>query len=192
MVGDRDRMLSAGFNGYISKPIDPETFVSQVESFLEPSQRVNRAEPAPVAKPVSEPAPMQRESVEPGALVLVVDDTEANRHLLRYLLQPHGYVIIEARTIAEAMTMARERRPSVILCDINLGHESGYEIYRRLSEDPQLRRIPFIMISSTDWPSPARLEQDQALQSVKFMLRPTEPEPLLAAIEESLRRQKAA
>lgn len=42
MVGDRDRMLAAGFDGYISKPIDPETFVQQVECFLPEEQRVFR------------------------------------------------------------------------------------------------------------------------------------------------------
>src|SRR5437016_5942914 len=39
MVGDRERLLASGFDGYISKPIDPETFVLEVEGFLPPSQR---------------------------------------------------------------------------------------------------------------------------------------------------------
>jgi CheY-like chemotaxis protein len=43
MVGDRDRVLAAGFDGYVSKPIDPETFVSQIECFLSPEQRAERS-----------------------------------------------------------------------------------------------------------------------------------------------------
>jgi CheY-like chemotaxis protein len=39
MVGDRARIIAAGFNGYISKPIDPQTFIQQIEEFLEPSKR---------------------------------------------------------------------------------------------------------------------------------------------------------
>ena len=42
MVGDRDRMLASGFDGYVPKPIAPETFVSEVEKFLRPEQRVAR------------------------------------------------------------------------------------------------------------------------------------------------------
>src|ERR1051325_3004093 len=45
MVGDRDKVLASGFDGYVSKPIDPETFVAQVEAFLRPDQRSNRAAP---------------------------------------------------------------------------------------------------------------------------------------------------
>lgn len=45
MVGDRDRILSAGFNGYITKPITPETFVGQVESFLPPGISSRKAIP---------------------------------------------------------------------------------------------------------------------------------------------------
>jgi len=43
MVGDRERVLGEGFNGYISKPINPETFVTQIEAFLPPSLRVPTA-----------------------------------------------------------------------------------------------------------------------------------------------------
>src|SRR5262245_48003750 len=56
MVGDRDRVLAAGFDGYIPKPITPETFVNQVEVFLTPEQRSTpqqpTSEPAPAAAPV--------------------------------------------------------------------------------------------------------------------------------------------
>ncbi|HVR37446.1 MAG TPA: response regulator [Methylomirabilota bacterium] len=45
MVGDRDRILAGGFDGYISKPIDPETFVTQVEAFLPNAQRSRRSTP---------------------------------------------------------------------------------------------------------------------------------------------------
>lgn len=42
MVGDRDRVLAAGFDGYLSKPITPETFVSEIETYLPPAQRAVR------------------------------------------------------------------------------------------------------------------------------------------------------
>lgn len=45
MVGDRDKILDAGFDGYISKPIDPETFVSQVEGYLPPERAISKGRP---------------------------------------------------------------------------------------------------------------------------------------------------
>jgi CheY-like chemotaxis protein len=45
MVGDRDRVLSAGFDGYISKPIDPQRFVSEVDAFLPQGLRSQRGQP---------------------------------------------------------------------------------------------------------------------------------------------------
>jgi CheY-like chemotaxis protein len=43
MIGDEDRILAAGFDGYLTKPIDPTTFVADVEQFLAPEQRVGQA-----------------------------------------------------------------------------------------------------------------------------------------------------
>jgi CheY-like chemotaxis protein len=52
MVGDRERLLEAGFDGYIAKPIEPDTFVVQLEEFLEPQRaRPDRARPRPARPP---------------------------------------------------------------------------------------------------------------------------------------------
>src|SRR5438034_216078 len=84
MVGDRDKVLAGGFNGYISKPIDPETFVAQVESFLRPEQRSHGA-----ALAVSTTAAIWAKTRH--TTILAVDDEPVNLSLKRSILEPLGY-----------------------------------------------------------------------------------------------------
>src|SRR5919108_1268159 len=83
MVGDRDKVLASGFDGCISKPIEPETFVDQVEAFLQPHQRSSRAAPMP-SSAAATPARSKHTTI------LVVDDQPVNLSLKRSLLEPLG------------------------------------------------------------------------------------------------------
>src|SRR5436309_4929284 len=74
MVGDRDKVLAAGFDGYIAKPIDPETFVGHVEAFLRPDQRSKRGAPA-ADTPAAIPAKSKH------ITILAVDDQAVNLSL---------------------------------------------------------------------------------------------------------------
>src|SRR5436309_1210426 len=74
MVGDRDKVLASGFDGYISKPIDPETFVGHVEAFLRPDQRSKRGAPA-ADTPAAIPAKSKH------ITILAVDDQAVNLSL---------------------------------------------------------------------------------------------------------------
>lgn len=66
MVGDRDKVLAAGFDGYIAKPIDPETFVRQAEAFLQPGQRA-ASQPEPLASAtVDGPPPAKHTTITDG------------------------------------------------------------------------------------------------------------------------------
>jgi two-component system, cell cycle response regulator len=73
MVGDRDRMLAAGFDGYISKPIIPETFVSQVEMFLDPARPPSPA----LAQPTVAPADASTPATSRATILVVVDRCKA-------------------------------------------------------------------------------------------------------------------
>jgi len=94
MVGDRDKVLTAGFNGYLSKPIFLETFVAQIESFLPIEKRCGRA---PVQfHQTSEPALLPEQTGR--ATILVVDDSPVNLSLFRSTLEPSGYGVVTAGT----------------------------------------------------------------------------------------------
>jgi len=80
--------------------------------------------------------------------ILVVEDQEDNRRILRDLLTSVGYEIIEAVTGEEGVTMAGIQTPDLILMDIQLPGLDGYEATRRIKANPALRQIPIIAVTS--------------------------------------------
>jgi two-component system, cell cycle response regulator DivK len=80
--------------------------------------------------------------------VLVIDDHEDNRRILRDLLRSAGYEVIEATTGEDGVAAADTRRPDLILMDIQLPGIDGYEATRRIKADDALRRIPLIVVTS--------------------------------------------
>jgi two-component system, cell cycle response regulator DivK len=80
--------------------------------------------------------------------ILVVEDHEDNRRILRHLLRSAGYEVVEAVTGDEGVTAAEARRPDLILMDIQLPGMDGYEATRRIKANPALRTIPIIVVTS--------------------------------------------
>ena len=80
--------------------------------------------------------------------ILVVEDQEDNRRILRDLLTSSGYKMLEAENGEQALAMAEGQRPDLILMDVQLPVFDGYEVTRRLKADPVLRAIPIIVVTS--------------------------------------------
>ena len=80
--------------------------------------------------------------------ILVVEDHEDNRQILRDLLENAEYDMIEAEDGEKALVAAARYRPDLILMDIQLPFLDGYEVTRRLKADPVLKAIPIIVITS--------------------------------------------
>lgn len=80
--------------------------------------------------------------------ILIVEDNELNMKLFNDLLEAHGYRTVQTRTGTEAMGLAREHRPDLILMDIQLPEVSGLEITQRLKSDAELKHIPVIAITA--------------------------------------------
>ena len=80
--------------------------------------------------------------------ILVVEDQEDNRQILRDLLASAGFRMIEAHDGQQALTVARSERPDLILMDIQLPIVDGYEATRNIKRDPKLRHIPVIAVTS--------------------------------------------
>ena len=83
-----------------------------------------------------------------GKRILVIEDHEENRRLLRDLLTSFGYELIEAVTGEEGVIAAENERPNLILMDIQLPGIDGYETTRRIKANPALNRIPVIAVTS--------------------------------------------
>ena len=179
MVGDRDRVLAAGFDGYIAKPIEPELFVSQVDAYLAPSLRAPGRTSA-VSQPGTQPQYKQG-----GPVVLVVDDVQVNLDVVTDVLRPFGYRVDEARSVQEGLAKIALRTPAIILSDVHMPHEGGLELLKAVKEDAGLRGIPFLFLSSTAWQTAEKLLGIK-LGAHKFLLRPIDPELLLAEVKSAL------
>ena len=80
--------------------------------------------------------------------VLIVEDNDLNMKLFRDLIEAAGHDIVETRDGIEALKLARQHRPDLILMDIQLPEVSGLEVTRWLKEDDDLRSIPVIAVTA--------------------------------------------
>jgi two-component system cell cycle response regulator DivK len=80
--------------------------------------------------------------------VLIVEDNDLNMKLFNDLLEAHGYNTLQTRDGVEALKMAREHRPDLILMDIQLPEISGLEVTKWLKEDDDLRAIPVVAVTA--------------------------------------------
>jgi two-component system, cell cycle response regulator DivK len=80
--------------------------------------------------------------------VLIVEDNELNMKLFHDLLDAHGYRTLQTRNGMDALKMAREERPDLILMDIQLPEVSGLEVTKWLKDDEGLRDIPVVAVTA--------------------------------------------
>jgi two-component system cell cycle response regulator len=172
--GDRRRGIDAGFDGYLAKPIDPETFVAQVDAFLRADLRGSTPAQARVADIVDAAT-----RIEPRARLLVVDDSPTNRELIYQTLSPFGYAVDLAGSVSEAIArLSAAQVPDLILSDLHMPGQDGFNFIRQVKADPRLATLPFLFISSSIWGEGDR-ETAMRLGVTRFLLRPIEPQALI-------------
>jgi two-component system, cell cycle response regulator DivK len=86
------------------------------------------------------------------SLILIVEDNENNRELLRDVLQFKGYQTIEATTGTDGVRLARERKPDLVLMDIQLGDISGITALAQIRADPATANMPVVAVSASVMP----------------------------------------
>jgi two-component system, cell cycle response regulator len=183
MVGDRETILAAGFDGYLSKPIDPETFVKDVEAFL-PVEKRSGQKPETHALTV---APAR--TGHTGALILVVDDAPVNLALIKSTLEPQGYRVITAETVKAGFALLRHYAFDLILSDLHMSPQSGLEFLTLVKGRPESRSIPFLLCSSSYSDASDGVERRAAeLGAEKFLSRPIIPERLLEEVAACLEK----
>jgi signal transduction histidine kinase len=131
--------------------------------------------------------PDRRKQEQP--LVLVVDDTEGNRYAVSHLLRAAGMRVVEATTGAEALREA-EKKPDVIVLDINLPDISGREVLRQIRENSQISWIPVMHVSASYTGSDHHaLGLDSGADA--YLTHPLDPPVFLATTRALLRLSKA-
>ena len=176
MVGDREKMLDAGFDGYLSKPIRPETFVQSMEAFLPAELRASSS--------AREEAPAEDKPARAahGDVVVIVDNVKIQLQLAASIFEYAGYTVFTASNAGQGMALCREHRPCLILSDVCMPDGSGYEFIEAVKRDPVLADIPFVFLTSTAQ-SESERRKGLGLGAAKYILRPIEPEVLLAEVQ---------
>jgi phosphate regulon transcriptional regulator PhoB len=140
-----------------------------------------------------------RRRVQPGAApagrqrlgrVLLVEDEGDVAELIRYNLSKEGYDVVLTSNGNDALRLAREHRPDVLLLDIMVPQLNGWEVCRRLKKDPELASIPVIMVSG-------RVEEGDKVLGFEvgaddYVTKPFSPRELIARIRAVLRRGRPA
>ena len=116
--------------------------------------------------------------------ILVVEDQEDNRQILRDLLGNAGYELIEAGDGEQALDAYAKQRPDLILMDIQLPVMDGYEATRRIRADPESKAIPIIAVTSYALAG----DEGKALAAGcnAYVTKPYSPRALLATVREYL------
>ncbi len=132
----------------------------------------------------SDPEFKRRAVSEPN--ILVVEDEDPIREMLRVTLEGAGYKVLEAPDAQQAERLMADQRPSLILMDWMLPGASGVELTRRMKKDPTLREIPIIMLT-------ARGEEGSKVTGLEagvddYVTKPFSTRELLARIKAVTRR----
>ena len=116
--------------------------------------------------------------------ILVVEDQEDNRQILRDLLAATDYEVVEAENGEAALAAVVKQRPDLILMDIQLPILDGYEATRRIKADPALSSIPIIAVTS--YALSGDEEKARSAGCDDFVPKPFSPRQLLAKIRQYL------
>ena len=121
--------------------------------------------------------------------ILVIDDEEWLREMIRLALAQRGFDVAEAHDSSSGLTVAREQIPDLILCDVNMDKAgAGYTLLAKLREDATTAAIPFILM--TGLADAAGMRQGMALGADDYLPKPFKIDELYSAVEARLRKVK--
>ena len=116
--------------------------------------------------------------------VLVVDDTEANIHLMRFILKENGFEVIEARSGTEGVKLAVQEKPDLVLMDIQLPDIDGLEVTKRIRASEADGNIPIIALTS--YAMPGDRERILAAGCTGYISKPIDVKTFIKEIEKCL------
>lgn len=121
VVENREKALSLGANGFHAKPVERTWLIEQLRAIDNPDARRQ---------------------------LLVIDDDEISRYVVRTVIGNSHFSYIEAQTGKDGLHLAKEMKPDAIILDLNMPDLSGFEVLRRLKAEPKSENIPIIIFTS--------------------------------------------
>lgn len=114
------------------------------------------------------------------ALVLIVDDSPTEQHVIARLLEKNGFETVVANDGEEAISIAEQSRPDVILMDVVMPGMNGFQATRQLARNPLTSGIPVVMVTSKDQESDKAWGLRQG--AVDYLMKPVNDTELLDAV----------
>jgi len=118
------------------------------------------------------------------ALILIVDDSPTEVHVMKQALERHGYRTAVAADGEEGIRLARQMHPDLIFMDIVMPGVNGYQATRTLSNDPDTRAIPIVMVTSKGQATDRIWGLRQG--AVDYMVKPVSPDQLVEKAQAAL------
>lgn len=117
-------------------------------------------------------------------LVLIVDDSPTEQHVIANMLQNHGFETLVASDGEEAISVAQSKHPDVILMDVVMKGMDGFRATRELSRNPTTASIPVVMVTTKDQES----DRFYGLKvgAVDYLTKPFADDELVAAVQATL------
>ena len=113
--------------------------------------------------------------------VLIADDEHNIRHILDFSLHAEGFDVLSAHTGEDALTLAREYAPDLIILDVMMPGKGGIETCRALKEDPKTAVIPVILLTARS--SKADREAGQEAGADEYITKPFSPQRVIEAVQ---------
>ena len=124
--------------------------------------------------------------METVASILVVDDQPVTLYGVKEILETTGYRVLTARDGVEALAVLKSQPVDLILADIAMPRMNGYQLHKRVVENPRRVAIPFLFLTARAMDSDIRYGKELGVDD--YLTKPIEPEDLLATIRGRLRR----
>lgn len=118
------------------------------------------------------------------ALVLIVDDSPTDQHVISQMLKQHGFETMVANDGEEAITMAESAHPDVILMDVVMPGMNGFQATRKLSKNPATSAIPVVMVTTKDQETDRVWGLRQG--AVEYLMKPIGDDELVAAVRANI------
>lgn len=114
--------------------------------------------------------------------ILVIEDNEQNMYLVNFILEVHGYEVIQARNGSDGISKAREHKPDLILLDIQLPVIDGYTVARELRKINTLQNVPIVAVTSYAMPG----DREHALEAGcnGYIEKPINPDTFINEIKQ--------
>ena len=191
MQGDRERALAAGCDGFLAKPIDEETFASEIAAYLKPTEGERKGDRRASIRADS-PSRQRRgdwpaKVPERGGRILVVDDQPEIVALLRSDLEIFGYEVVTAMDFRAALAaLGSDQTFDLAIVDVMLGDESGYDLTAELNNrSPEY--LPILLVTA------GTIDRDKAFDAGgdDFIGKPIESAELRARVRSLIRLGRA-